>query len=312
YTRRRIFDIAREEKVNRGAEEVCILLEKRSLLREKYREALVHRNLRVVGLHLAEVRVRGYVQNEIVVQKKFAVEPDLPSQRGLRKMRIERSAIVKRAGGPQYRIRDNLHVFARGNSLHPLKRRLLLQTSILGHGNVRPKRVLALACDASIQDDSPRLLCDIGEAQAVKRNCHEHDVSFVRYLSAGIPNRVEGRIHVPAGLIEGLLGPHCVPLHAQRGGLKHVSAPPVAERVKHDLDLIIVINIFPARKASANLSGVIEAHEDDVKILLVVSQVSGCWFGNRATILRVALDEARDRLHFQSYFPMRLHAQKIL
>src|SRR6185437_10648385 len=177
YTRRRIFDITRKEKINRSAKQVCILLEKRSLLREKYREALVHRNLRVVGLHLAEVRVRGYVQNEIVVQKKFAVEADLPSQRGLRKMRIERSAIVKRAGGPQYRIRDNLHVFARGNSLQPLERFLLLQTSILGHGNVRPERVLALARDAAVQNDPPGLFFYIGEAQAVKRNGHEHDIS---------------------------------------------------------------------------------------------------------------------------------------
>src|SRR6185312_16310528 len=102
------------------------------------------------------------------------------------------------------------------------------------------------------------------------------------------------------------------PIARPKGWFETCKRAPVAERVKHDLDLIIVINIFPARKASANLSRVIEAHEDDVKIFLVVSQVSRRRLGNRPPILRVALDETGDCLHFQGYFPTRLHAQKIL
>src|SRR5258708_16926269 len=64
-----------------------------------------------------------------------------------------------------------------------------------------------------------------------------------------------------------------VPLHTERRGLKRVGAAAVMKRVEHDLDLIVVVNIFAARHACAHLLGVIEADKDDVEIFLVVAQV---------------------------------------
>src|SRR5207302_11274169 len=70
----RIGDATSEEKINRRAEVVGVLNKKRALFREKHLKALVDRDLRVVGFHLAEVGIAGNIQHQAVMEDELGVE----------------------------------------------------------------------------------------------------------------------------------------------------------------------------------------------------------------------------------------------
>ena len=74
--------------------------------------------------------------------------------------------------------------------------------------------------------------------------------------------------------------------------MKSVSAAAVVKRVEHDLDLVVIVNIFAARHACAYLLGVIEADEDCVEVFLVVAEISVGAFGSGLAIRRLVLNES--------------------
>jgi hypothetical protein len=86
-------------------------------------------------------------------------------------------------------------------------------------------------------------------------------------------------------------------LHAERRGLERIGAAAIVEGIEHDLDLIVVVDVFPVRHSGADLSRVVEADKDCVEILLVVSEVRFRSLGDRFAIVRIALREAGDFGH---------------
>ena len=63
-----IRDASREHKFDWSLEEACILQEEWALLWEEHFVSLVDRHLRLVGFHLAEIRIGGEVEGERVVE----------------------------------------------------------------------------------------------------------------------------------------------------------------------------------------------------------------------------------------------------
>ena len=151
-----------------------------------------------------------------------------------------------------------------------------------------------------------------GKAQALEGNRHPYDESAVGHFAARIPYGVERSIEVTLGLLlAGGLGPDSVPLHAEGRGLKGVGAAAVVKGIEHDLDLVVVVNVFSARHAGAHLFRIIEANEDHVEIFLVVAEISVGGLGYSFAVVRIALCEARDFRHLLRDFALRLHAEEV-
>src|ERR1051326_7985802 len=70
----RITDTAGEEQIDRCLKVIGILQEKRTLLREKYFEPLIDRDLRFVGFDLTEVRICRGIEHEVVMENKLRIE----------------------------------------------------------------------------------------------------------------------------------------------------------------------------------------------------------------------------------------------
>src|ERR1700675_2829158 len=137
-----------------------------------------------------------------------------------------------------------------------------------------PEGIFGLAGDAAIQNESPFLLLRARKAQAFEGNRHPYDIAVAGDLAARIPHRVEGRVEVGARLfLAGSLRPYGVPLHAERCGLKGICAAAVVKGVENNVDLIVVVDVLPARHAGANLPWVVEADEYYIEIFLVVAQI---------------------------------------
>ena len=81
--------------------------------------------------------------------------------------------------------------------------------------------------------------------------------------------------------------------------------------VEHDLDLVVVVNIFPSRHPGAYFPGIVETDEDYIEILLVVAEVGFGGLGNGFAVVRIALGESAHLRHLQGDFPLRLHAGEI-
>jgi hypothetical protein len=115
-----------------------------------------------------------------------------------------------------------------------------------------------------------------------------------------------------AGLfLAGRLGPDRVPLHTEWRGLEGIGPAPVVKRIEDDLDLIVVVDVFAARHASAHLAGIVDAHEDGIEIFLVIAEVGIGGLGDTLSVVRVALGEAADLRHLEGDFSLWLHAEKI-
>ena len=141
----------------------------------------------------------------------------------------------------------------------------------------------------------------------------EDDKAAAGNFSVRIPDSVERSVEVCAGFFFARgLGPDRVPLHAERRGLEGIGAAAIMKGVEHDLDLIVVEDVFAARHASADFAGIIEAHEDDVEILLVIAEVGIGGLGDGLAIVRIALGEAGNLRHLQSDFALRLHRQEVI
>src|ERR1700686_3962701 len=175
-----------------------------------------------------------------------------------------------------------------------------------------PEGIFGFPRDAAIQNDSPLLLLGAGKAKALEGNRHPYDIAMAGDLAARIPDRVERRVEVRARLfLAGSLRPNGAPLPPGRCGLEGVGTAAVVKGVENNLDLIVVVNVFPARQAGADLPRVVEAHKYYVEIFLVVAQVSVGGLRHTFPIVGIALGEAGDLGHLLGDFSLRLHAQEV-
>jgi len=84
------------------------------------------------------------------------------------------------------------------------------------------------------------------------------------------------------------------------------------EGVENDLDCVVVEDVFAPGKPSANFLGLaVEAHEDRVKILVVISQVDFGPLRNRSAVAWNPLRETRDLSQFALPCGRRLHGEEI-
>src|SRR5512142_1015576 len=83
-----------EHQVNWRCEVIAVFQEKGTFLGEEHFEALIYRDLRLVGLDLAEVRINGSIQHEAVVQDELGVEADIRFQPAALKERAIGIALV--------------------------------------------------------------------------------------------------------------------------------------------------------------------------------------------------------------------------
>src|SRR4030081_2364251 len=84
------------------------------------------------------------------------------------------------------------------------------------------------------------------------------------------------------------------------------------ERIEHDLDRVVVQDVLAPGKPGTNFPGLaVEAHEDSVKILVVISQVDFGPLRNRGAIAWNPLRETRDLRQFALPCGCRLHAEEI-
>ena len=79
-----------EDQVDGGHEVVRIFQEERALLGKENLKALIHRDLRLIGLDLTEIRVDGRIQNELIFQDGLGVQTGLPEGGALSISRITR------------------------------------------------------------------------------------------------------------------------------------------------------------------------------------------------------------------------------
>ena len=160
---------------------------------------------------------------------------------------------------------------------------------------------------------SPLLLLSGGKAQALEGNRHPNHEAAIRHLAARIPDGIKRGIEMSGGLLLARsLGPYGVPLHAERRGLKGVGAAAVVEGVEDDLRPDRRHECLRGATCGRELSGIVEAYEDHVKIFLVVAQVGVGRFRDAFAVVRVALGEAGYFRHFEGDFPLRLHAEEVV
>src|SRR6266849_4909818 len=74
----RVGNAAREDEIDRRLEIIRVLLEKGPRLGKENLEALVDRNLRLVGFDLAEVGIGGRVDDELIFEHHLGVQAHLP------------------------------------------------------------------------------------------------------------------------------------------------------------------------------------------------------------------------------------------
>src|SRR5207302_2427599 len=89
----------------------------RARLREVKCEALVYRNLGFVRLNLAEVRIRGEVEHETVMQHNLRVQPERPTNCPVFEVRVIWIAVVEITKRIQQPVRNQLNIATRRDSL---------------------------------------------------------------------------------------------------------------------------------------------------------------------------------------------------
>src|SRR5215470_4662995 len=272
----RVCNTPGEQQINRSAEVVRVLDEERALLREEHLETLVDCHLRIVGFHLTEVGIRGDVQHQAIAKDEFRIQPDLASRRPVVKMWIGRIDSVQGAKRVEQTIRDQLDVSAWRNFRHSSRCGGAAETTFNLAGQSRPEIDFVLANDPAIENDSPLLVRQRRKAQAPERDGHPYYEASISQFALGVPQGVEGGIEVQARVRLHNFCPNGIPLNTQRIGLKCVRAASVMKGVKHDLDLVIIENVLSSCATGPDLSGIIEADEDNVEVLAVVSQVGLC------------------------------------
>jgi hypothetical protein len=167
---------------------------KRSVAEEL--EPLVHRDLGLVGFHLAEIRIDGRVEDDVVAEDELGVEPagrieGLPGDDAIGKGRgIEKPRLVGED------VRGELEVPSGGDLLEPGSQRLLAEPSANLRRNAGPVGPFVHAGDPAQQHDSPRFGVLAEESQALEGDRHQDDVPLRRGLPPGLPRRIPRPLRV--------------------------------------------------------------------------------------------------------------------
>ena len=170
-------DAARKEEILRRRKIAVVLQKEGTLLREDHLEALVHRDLRIVGFHLAEIGIERDVQRERVVNHRLGVQPRA-EVRLAAEGRHARVGLIQKVRPAESGIRNQLQI---------APRRDVLQAGHLGQlrhearyllGDIRPEGILVVGGDAAVQPEAPGLHGLRGKAQAAEGNRHHGDVSL--------------------------------------------------------------------------------------------------------------------------------------
>src|SRR5690348_919109 len=186
-----IGDVAGEKQVEGRLKKVCVLKKKGPLLREEDREPLIHRHLRLVGFHLAEVGIDGRVQHQAVFQHRLAVEPCLRIEAARDEPWIIGVARIQGAVRAFKGVRNKLHIVSPGYRVQAFQRGLLAQASLNASGNARPRVRAIVARDPANEKNSPCLLLSCREAQTLERNRLPNDKAAPGPLAFRFPYRVE-------------------------------------------------------------------------------------------------------------------------
>ncbi len=136
-----------------------------------------------------------------------------------------------------------------------------------------------------MKNDSPALPGS-GKPQTAERNRHPDYIAFWSQPALGVPQRVERIVEAAALRIEP------VELDAERVADKRVRAPLVMERIEHDFDEIVIVDVLAVSHPRADQPGVgIEGHKHDVEFLVVVAEVNDRGLRGGFAVLRLALEE---------------------
>src|SRR5215469_7902152 len=303
-----VADVAREEQVHRRAEKIFVLEEKLALLGKVDGVALVDRDQGIFRLHLAEVRVRRQVDDEMIVDDELGVHAGLALQGGMLKIGVRGIARVQGPKSAHEAVRNQLDIAVRRDAFQTVERCRLGEASFNLVGDVRPEDVLRVPRDATVENDSPILQLPGREAKAFEGNRDPDHKALLGNFAPRIPNGVERGVEMPLRfLVAGGFRPNGVPLNAQGGGLERVRPAAVVKGVENDLDLIVIVNVFAIRHACAHFAGIVEADKDDVQIFLVVAKVGlgglGYWF----TVVGVALRKTGNLGHLPGDLARRFH-----
>src|ERR1700688_2600353 len=103
-------DIARKDHIDRTGEVVAVFEKERALLWKEDGESLVDRDLRLVGLDLAKVRIDGGVEHEAVVNDELGVETNLGLKGTALEKGIARITLVNVTKTAEQAVRDQLNI----------------------------------------------------------------------------------------------------------------------------------------------------------------------------------------------------------
>ena len=182
-------DVAGVNERDGGAEVAGILKKERAQLGEVHGEALIHGELRLIGLNIAEIGIDGAVQDDAVFDDELNLAAggafDVPrAEVRVRWVKVDELALVL-----TQRVGVQLEVVRAGHAFDAAQRGLLGQYAAYVGGHARPVVRLGVAGQIALKDHAPIFLLGV-EAEAAKWNGDESHPAFFRHASVGIPNRV--------------------------------------------------------------------------------------------------------------------------
>src|SRR5882724_8759493 len=117
----RVGDLPGKEQIDGRHEKTGIFNEERTLFRKENGKALIHGHLRVVGFHLAEIRIQRHVKRQRILQDKLRVQAGamfkvvLKERRRSRIRRVGLRRLIQEVIAGQQAIRNELDIAAGGN-----------------------------------------------------------------------------------------------------------------------------------------------------------------------------------------------------
>ena len=192
----------------RRAEQLDALEEERALLREEEGEALVHRDLALVALHLAEVGIEGRVE-----RVAGEAEPEIEPRVGIDVLAVELPAPPGRGSPLAVAVTNGWAstVTPCRRSCSPPMRALLADEARVGPAHVGPGVGVAGALDDAGDVEAPGLPLAAGIAQALERDPDLDLVAPVGDPALRFPDEV-------GILVDAARAPGCSPGRRPRSG----------------------------------------------------------------------------------------------
>ncbi len=294
----RIGDAPGEDQVQRSLKVLRVLDEERPLLGKEDLEPLVHRDLRLVRLHLAEVGIDRSVEDQALAKDQLRIEADAG---------VGEIPLFESRERTIHSIGNELHVPARFHPFHLDAARLREKAVDAGRG-LRPERPVARMRAPSLEEEPPGLPGSVGKSYALEGEGEPDHEPAIGPLAFRIPERVESAVDLSA------LDEERVELHAEGVGAELVAAALVVEGVEIHIDEIVVaIHALPPGETRPHLLRlVVEGDEDDVEVLVVIAEIDVGGLRRRGAVARRPLLEAGEAGHAAFQPTARLHVEEVL